>query len=149
MRTIVETYGTISADGTLALEETLQCPPGRVRVRIEPVESDEEFAKRFAQLAATWKQATRHSSRMGKDAEHPAYQEIIAMGERAIPLILADLEKNGGHWFIALRQITGAEPPIPAGHKGNIEVAPGWIGYDIKGMQAAWLAWGRQLGFRW
>jgi hypothetical protein len=24
----------------------------------------------------------------------------------------------------------------------------GWIGYDIKGMQAAWIAWGREQGYR-
>lgn len=145
---MIETYGRIRNDGTLALEQALAYLPGRVRVRIEPIEaaeSDEEFAKRFAQLAATWKQATAHMSIMARQAKHPAYQEIIAMGERAVPLILADLEKNGDHWFIALHQITGAEPPIPAEHKR--ELGPGWI--DINGMQAAWIAWGREQGYRW
>jgi hypothetical protein len=118
-------------------------------ITTEPTtESDAELAARFAKLAATWKEATRFSSKMGRDAEHPAYQEIIAMGERAVPLILADLEKNGGHWFIALHRITGDEPPIPEGHRGNKVVAPGWMGYDIEGMQAAWLAWGREKGYR-
>lgn len=151
MAIVLEAYGVIRADGTLDLEQKLSPLPGRVKVRVEAadLESDADFAKRFARLAATWHEDTRFSSRMGRDAEHPAYREIIAMGERAVPLLLADLERNGGHWFIALHQITGAEPPIPEGHRGNKEVAPGWIGYDIKGMQAAWLAWGREKGYRW
>lgn len=157
MATVLETFGVVRADGTLELEHKLAVPPGRVRVRVESLESpvteptaesDDEFAQRFARLAATWEEATRFSSRMGRDAEHPAYQEIIAMGERAVPLILADLEKSGKHWFIALQRITGAEPPIPEGYRGNREVAPGWVGYDIKGMRAAWLAWGREKGYR-
>lgn len=100
-------------------------------------EGAEDLAARFAKLTATWKEATRFSSRAGKMAEHPAYREIIAMGQRAIPLILADLETDGGHWFIALSEITGANP-IPPESCGK-----------IKEMQAAWLAWGRAHGYRW
>ena len=152
MATILETFGVIRADGTLELEEKLAGEPRRVKVRVEEMaqtESDEDFAKRFAALAATWKEETKFFSRVDKMVNHPAYQEIIAMGERAVPLILAELERNGDHWFIALHRITGADPPIPEGHKGNRVVAPGWVGFDIKGMQAAWLAWGREKGYRW
>ena len=145
--TIFETYGTIRADGMLELEQKLSPLPGRVKVRVESAESDEEFAKRFAELTAAWQDATRHSSKMGTKAAHPAYREIVAMGKRAVPLILADLAKHGGFWFMALEEITGANPPIPEGHRGNREVAPGWVGYDIKGMEAAWIAWGREQGY--
>jgi hypothetical protein len=77
---------------------------------------DEELVKRFAELSVAWKEGTRFSSRMNGMAEHPDYQEIVAMGEKAVPLILADLEKNGGVGFLALKEITAADPPIPAGH---------------------------------
>jgi hypothetical protein len=135
---ILETFGVIRADGTLDLEKKLAPLPGRVRVRVEPVESDEDFAKRFADLAATWRKETRIFSRMDKIAAHPAYQEIIAMGERVIPLLLADLEKEPDLWFMALREITGAGPAIPPEDAGRIGK-----------MAAAWIAWGRAKGYRW
>jgi hypothetical protein len=100
-------------------------------------ESAEELAKRFKLLVKTWKAATLFSSRAGKMAEHPAYREIVAMGDKAVPLILAEMEKNGGHWFIALSEITGANP-IPEESCGK-----------IREMEAAWFAWARAKGHRW
>lgn len=44
---------------------------------------------------------------------HPAYQQIIGMGEKALPLILRDLrDRPTGHWFWALNAITGEEPTL-------------------------------------
>lgn len=150
MTTVFETFGTIQADGTLELEQKLAGPPRRVRVRVESLEApDAELAKRFAELNAAWKEGTRFSSKMKTMAEHPAYREIVAMGGKAVPLILADLEKNGGFGFLALKEITGVDPPFPEGHTGNKAICDGWIGYDIKGIEAAWLAWGRKQGYRW
>ena len=54
-------------------------------------------------------------------ADHPAYREIIAMGEPAIGLILAELETRPDHWFEALRALTG-EDPVPPEARGD---APG------------------------
>ena len=101
------------------------------------IETPEDLAKRFAELTAKWKEETRFSSKAGQMAQHTAYREIVAMGARAVPLILADLEKNGGHWFIALAEITGANP-VPKESRGYIEQ-----------MTAAWIAWGRDQGYRW
>jgi hypothetical protein len=104
----------------------------------EPVdESAENMAKRFAALTARWKEETAIYSRVDKMANHPAYREIVAMGEKAVPLILADLEKNGGKWFMALRQLTGAHP-VPKESAGK-----------IREMEAAWIEWGRAQGYRW
>jgi hypothetical protein len=148
--TVIETYGMIRADGTLELEEKLTPAPGRFKVRVElESESAEDFAKRFAALVATWRDGTRFRSRMDQMASHPALREIIAMGEKAVPLILAHLERNGGFLFLALHEITGVEPPIADGFRGNKVMCDGWVGYDIEGIQAAWLAWGREQGYRW
>jgi hypothetical protein len=100
-------------------------------------ESAEDLAKRFTKLTATWKEETRFSSKMKTIAEHPSYREIVAMGDRAVPLILADLEKNGGAWCMALGEITGAAP-VPFESRGK-----------VREMAAAWLAWGRTQGYRW
>jgi hypothetical protein len=101
-----------------------------------PTESAEDLAKRFAALAKRWKKETLHHSRMDKVAAHPAHREIIAMGERVVPLILADLEKTLAPWFMALHEITGADPILEED-----------AGYVDK-MAGAWLAWGRAKGYR-
>jgi hypothetical protein len=112
------------------------------------VETDAEFAARFERLAVKLKEDTAHSSKMRARIEHPAFREIVAMGERAVPLILARLEGGqGGFLWLALPEITGANPPIPEGHQGNEVVAPDMVGFDIKGMKAAWIAWGREQGY--
>jgi hypothetical protein len=106
--------------------------------RAEPLtESAEELAKRFAELSARWKEETQFSSFRGRDVKHPACREIIAMGEKAIPLILADLEKKDAYWFLALHEMTGVDP-LPTKEKASIDE-----------MAAAWLAWGHQQGYRW
>jgi len=102
-----------------------------------PTESTEDLAKRFASLAARWKKETLHYSGMDKVAAHPAHREIVAMGEKVVPLILADLEKTRAPWFMALDEITGADP-IPEEDAG-----------DVDKMAAAWLIWGRAKGYRW
>jgi hypothetical protein len=39
MVTILETLGTVRADGTLELDQKVTVPPGRVKVRVESVET--------------------------------------------------------------------------------------------------------------
>lgn len=100
----------------------------------EPSETIEE---RFRRLAAVWARATDHVSSMTAASQHSAYQEIIRLGPTVVPLLLRDLEANETHWFIALRQITGAHP-IPPGAAGNIPK-----------MVEAWLRWAKDNGYRW
>ncbi len=66
--------------------------------------------------------------------EHPSYLEIVAMGEKAVPLLLRELEKSPNYWFPALTAITG-ENPIPKEARGRL----------IE-MTEAWLEWGRGKG---
>lgn len=91
-----------------------------------------ETQGRFEQLAAEWKRETAHLSSPNAIAQHRAYQEIIGMGERAIPLILRDLQETGEQWFWALNSIAGESPILP-GEFGNIEA-----------MTRAWISWGIQ-----
>jgi hypothetical protein len=94
--------------------------------------TDRTTAAHFAELAARWRTETDALSSPAEVAAHPAYREIIAMGEPAIRLILAELETRPDHWFEALRAMTG-EDPVPPEARG-----------DVGAMARAWLEWGRQ-----
>lgn len=88
----------------------------------------------FRGLMERWHEERGVSSSITSMALCPAYQEIIAMGPRAIPLILRQLEREGDEpdmWFWALRVLSHADP-VPANDRG-----------DIVRMARAWLEWGR------
>ena len=89
---------------------------------------------RFEVLADRWERATAFFSNSSLAAQHPAYQEIIGMGQHAVPLILTRMQSSGGHWFQALHEITGADPVDPK-YRG-----------DVAAMQKAWLNWGKSNG---
>jgi hypothetical protein len=93
--------------------------------------------ERFRQLADSWEAAVAHYSFSTARQRHPAYQEIIALGEPVIPSLLRDLEVNRRHWFAALQAITGANP-VPSDHAGKIDL-----------MIEDWLGWGKQQGYQW
>ena len=99
-------------------------------VEIEPADRE-----RFRELADQWEIETVLLSNSNQAAEHPAHQEIISMGEPAVPLILKRMQSQGGHWFHALREITNANPVKPE-DRGNVGA-----------MQAAWLEWGEDHGY--
>ena len=90
---------------------------------------------KFLTLKAKWEAETAMLSSVTEKAMHPAYQQIIGMGPTAIPLILSEMKKELGHWFWALKSITG-EDPVPPEQRGK-----------IKKMTEAWLRWGREKGY--
>lgn len=89
---------------------------------------------RFRLLEATWTAETGYLSSFTDIVEHPAFQEIIRLGEAVVPLMLRDLEAKPRLWVWALPEITGADP-VPPGEGGNIAK-----------MSEAWLRWGRAKG---
>jgi hypothetical protein len=56
----------------------------------------------FAALVREWKATRGPTSSAARMARHPAYQKIVAMGDAALPLLLAELERSPDHWFAAL-----------------------------------------------
>lgn len=103
---------------------------------LEAWQASEEELARFHDLAERWKNETAHHSNVAKRALHPAYQEIIGMGERVVPLLLAELRREPDDWFWALHAITGAEP-VPKSSQGN-----------LRAMADAWLQWGLEKGYK-
>jgi len=67
----------------------------------------------FIRLAEQWRRETYGVSATDELETSPAYQQIIALGEAAIPLILRELEQRSPQWFMALAEITGENPVSP------------------------------------
>jgi hypothetical protein len=90
---------------------------------------------RFFNLKSQWEKETVTLSSVTEIAIHPCYQQIIGMGPSAIPLILNEMAYKPGHWFWALKAITG-EDPISPEHRGR-----------IKEMTKSWLQWGKNQDY--
>lgn len=99
-----------------------------------PLESCEQ---RFQRLVSEWRAARGPVSTVARMAMHPSYQQIIGMGERALPLIFGELQREPDHWFWALGAITG-EDPVPATARGRLNE-----------MARAWLRWAAEHGIEW
>ena len=97
-----------------------------------PMEIPAPLRTRFERLADQWVEETQFISSSTALILNGAYQQIIGMGEAVLPLIFKRLETQGGHWFWALKHITGEDP-----------LSPDDAGNYAK-MREAWLTWGRE-----
>ena len=96
-------------------------------------EQQQDLAQRFQGLASQWNAATRYRSNTHALRDHPVYQELVALGEPVVPLILMELEQEPSvFWFLVLATISG-ENPVPPALSGRVEA-----------MALAWIDWGRQ-----
>jgi len=109
--------------------------PNRSRAIRAALQEESGLDAAFADLSETWRRETGHLSSITQKALHPAYQRIIGLGSRAVPLILHEMEREPDHWFWALRAITG-EDPVPPDDAGH-----------MKRMTDAWLGLGRERGW--
>ena len=114
--------------------ELAQAVPPEAQSRLVP-DIEPADRERFRILADQWENETVFMSFSDQAAEHPAHQEIISMGEAAVPLILERMQSRGGHWFHAFQDITNENPLKPVDHG------------DIGAMQAAWLECGESNGY--
>ena len=89
----------------------------------------------FLQLLSEWRKETAFQSSPRAITGHSAYQEIIDMGNPALPFIFEDMQENGGWWYPALRAITG-DNPVPRDARGNRTLN-----------DEAWLRWGQDHGY--
>jgi len=98
-------------------------------------EQQQNVARRFQGLAAQWNAATRYRSNTQALRNHPVYEELVALGEPVVPLILAELGREPNvSWFVVLTGITGENPVPPA------------LADHVDAMARAWIDWGRQRG---
>ena len=99
-------------------------------VDIEPADRE-----RFRELAERWERDTVLLSNSSQATRHPAYQEILHMGQPVVSLILQRVQTHSGHWLHALHDITGADPVDPSDY-GKIDA-----------MKSSWLEWGERNGY--
>lgn len=98
---------------------------------IEPYAPAANSAKiRFRLHLAAWNRTRRPAADPMHQMHDAAYEQIMAMGEDAVPLILGEMARRPDHWFKALNYIT-QENPVPEEDQGNLER-----------MTHAWLNWG-------
>ena len=101
----VETPQVFATNVSLLLQDVMF---GSDALRQGVTEIADEFT--FKLLADTWRRETGHYSILQQKILHPAYQEIIGMGERALPFLIKELDSKPSHWFWALRSITRENP---------------------------------------
>lgn len=99
------------------------------------IDDTAEIAEEFRLLSDEWIRASEFLSSPTQIAMLWPYQRIIGFGLRAVPLILAELEKEHRPWFWALRAITG-EDPVADDDRGNFSK-----------MADVWQSWGREHGY--
>lgn len=95
----------------------------------------ETFENKFSRLTCAWKDSTMFVSSYNQLLSNPSYLEMIAMGEKVLPLIFAEMQKEPGHWFLALNVITSVNPVKPES-RGNIPA-----------MTNDWLNWAKSKGY--
>ena len=97
-----------------------------------PLLFNDIFAEsKFINLKDTWKRETSMMSSLSQMFSHPAYLNIISMGNKALPYIFKELESEPDDWFWALTSITG-DDPTRTEDEGNIQK-----------MTDHWLDWAR------
>lgn len=98
--------------------------------------ADEQgVADDFNRLMLRWDKERPRGTDLMAMAEHPIFQSVVGMGQRAIPLLIREIGRRPrAPWLVALNTITG-DNPVAAEDEGK-----------IKSMAAAWIRWGNERG---
>src|SRR5437016_3906086 len=93
-----------------------------------PINTEDNIEIHIARLLARWREETAYLSSSTAITGHPAYQELMGLGNVALPCLFRDLEKTkDGHLSKALTAITGIQP-VPAEERGQIsKIAETWL----------------------
>ena len=113
-------------------------PATGARKTMPAAQGDSKLKTEFAKLVRKWKNDTAFVSNLKEVFAHEAYLRIIGLGPKAVPLVIDELKTNSGHWFYALRFMTGKDP-VNEQDWGN-----------VPRMRAAWLSWweGNEQNYR-
>ncbi|MDQ1246879.1 MAG: hypothetical protein QG597_1247 [Actinomycetota bacterium] len=95
--------------------------------------TDAQVRARFDELREQWIVATAGAASAMERFRHPAYQQIIGLGQPAVPLLVDELRSRPDHWFWALSCITG------------LDAAEGST--TIGDAAQRWIAWATEVGY--
>jgi len=126
----------------VAMEYVLNEPPPIIQPQfgfvVEPCIQD---TCKFSQLVEDWQRERGVSSSTSESIlESSAYLSILAMGPKAVPLILTQMNSEGDdpdQWFWALQLLTGVNP-VPEESDGNFNE-----------MARYWFDWAADAGYIW
>lgn len=107
----------------------------RAEADVAAIIDDEHVEARFRGLADWWREETGLFSFEYQMERHPAYKQIVEIGEKAIPLVLTELQERPYRWFGVLQALTGANP-VSSDAAG-----------DFDQMSKAWEEWGKTKGY--
>lgn len=95
--------------------------------------TDAQVRARFDELRDQWIVATAGAASAVERFRHPAYQQIIGLGQPAVALLVDELRSRPDHWFWALSCITG------------LDAAEGST--TIGDAAERWIAWATEVGY--
>lgn len=129
----IEDLILMGLDNLIAQQEKISPhPPNDIIAKNAGI--DPLIVDKFYILASQWQSEVAGMSSMAQMSQHPAYQEIINLGQQIVPLLLLELKANPLYWLTALSQIT-EENPVKPEHRGR-----------IKQMALDWMEWGKNRG---
>ena len=84
------------------------------------------------QLSEQWSRERRFLSSTTEMVAPPPPRPLAEMGWSALPLIFEQMrlkEDDPGHWYLALSEITGADPVAEADYGYMDRIASAWLGW--------------------
>lgn len=139
----VSDYGSNDHDGFVASTQQGRQEVANTKINFRPDGEYQETKTRahpyvvvqneessFTRWVKQWRVERGITSSLSGMIVCPSYLRIISMGEKALPLILAQIRSEGedpDHWFVALESITG-ENPVPEDAYGDtVKMARAWL----------------------
>lgn len=98
----------------------------------------------FNRLLSNWIAENAVCSFYHMTTKHRDYPRLLAYGKTAVPWVLERI-RNGDydpHMQVLLGHLSGTHPDYTPE-----TVAPGWGGWKVEELAAAWLAWGKKNGY--
>ena len=101
-------------------------------IRLEAEQSqakvvDARTEREFRAYADKWLKETAPLSDPVQIFMHPSHLKIIGMGEKIVPFVLKEVERQSGHWFVALEAISPVNPVQPEDEISFQRTADAWI----------------------
>lgn len=94
-----------------------------------------DYVDRFYRLVLRWRTETVYLSQIRDMVEHPAFKEIVDMGDVVVPLIIKELYRQPDFLFLALNILRPGEARVPPAAAGKIDE-------NVD----AWLSWAERNG---